>query len=120
MGYAILQIGRSFESDIPENPERDMGSATRAIEAFEEYLKRFPKTDDAKTARGSIQKIRNTLASKEWAVAQFYTQNKQLDSAQARMKKILRLYPESEVATLAREKLKVLESEAPPSGSQKP
>jgi outer membrane assembly lipoprotein YfiO len=103
VGYAIIQIGKSFESDIPDNPERDMASANHAIEAYEEYLKRFPKAEQANTAKEAIHAIRDRLASKELAIARFYIQQKQYSSARSRLRKTIQLYPESASAKIAQE-----------------
>jgi len=114
VGYAILQIGKSFESDIPDNAERDMASATQAISAYEEYLKRFPNTEQTTAASNAIRNIRERLASKELAIARFYIQQKQIASARSRLRKTVRLYPESSAAKVAQEEeIKLPADESP-------
>jgi len=111
VAYAILRIGKSFESDIPENPGRDMGSATKAIESYQEYLSRFPQGKERKDAQESISKIRSRLAEKELSVALFYVRRGDTLAAKNRLAKIQSLYPDTEAARLAREKLASLPEE---------
>lgn len=109
--YAILRIGKSFESDIPENPGRDMGSAAKAIESYQEYLSRFPQGAERKEAQDSINKIRTRLAEKEYSVALFYLRRGETVAARNRLAKLQSLYPDTESARLAREKLAGLPEE---------
>jgi outer membrane protein assembly factor BamD len=111
VSYAILRIGKSFESDIPENPGRDMGSATKAIESYQEYLSRFPQGAEKKEAQEAINKIRARLAEKEFSVALFYLRRGESQAARNRLTKVQSLYPETESARLAREKLATLPEE---------
>ena len=111
VSYAILRIGKSFESDIPENPGRDMASATKAIESYQEYLNRFPQGAERKDAQESINKIRSRLAEKEFAVALFYLRRGDSLAGRNRLTKLQSLYPETESARLAREKMASLPEE---------
>lgn len=105
VAYALLRIGKSFESDIPENPERDMASATHALEAYEEYLARFPNGEERKEAKESIVRIRGRQAEKELAIAFFYIKRGEKEAGRNRLAKIQKLFPDTDAARKAREKL---------------
>lgn len=108
VAYALLRIGKSFESDIPENPERDMASATHALEAYEEYLSRFPSGEERKEAKEAIDKIRSRQAEKELSIALFYLKRGESAAAKNRLAKIEKLFPETDAARKARDKLSAL------------
>jgi len=113
LGYALIRIGKSFESDIPDDPERDMSSANRAIEAYQEYLARFPGGAEKKDASESIKKIRGRLAAKELAIARFYLKQGDKKAASARLRRLQKLFPDSDQARLARETLATMDDTKP-------
>jgi outer membrane protein assembly factor BamD len=108
VSYALLRIGKSFESDIPEDPERDMASAARALEAFQEYLNRFPSGAEHKEASQSIVRIRGRQAEKELSIALFYLKRGEREAARKRLVKIEKFFPDTDASRKAREKLSVL------------
>lgn len=63
----------SFLSPIPKAEERDQTATRDAIQAFDDYLTRFPDDVNAEEAKGLRQKAREKLASSDIAAAKFYT-----------------------------------------------
>jgi outer membrane protein assembly factor BamD len=104
--YAMVRIGMSYYNDMPSTVARDLTSASRALDAFNEFVRRFPSAPEAAEARTHIAEVRKTLAQKELTIGDFYVREDQFDSARARYNKILALYPDTEVAKEAEAKLK--------------
>jgi outer membrane protein assembly factor BamD len=94
VSYALLRIGKSFESDIPE--------------AFQEYLNRFPSGAEHKEASQSIVRIRGRQAEKELSIALFYLKRGEREAARKRLVKIEKFFPDTDASRKAREKLSVL------------
>ena len=109
--YAMFRTGESYYQDIPGNIARDLTSAQKALDAFNHFLERFPQDPQTQTARERVKSIRNTLAEKELYIASFYRRQDQVQSARARYQKLLTLYPDSEFAKEAKEKLQLLPKE---------
>jgi outer membrane protein assembly factor BamD len=103
--YAMFRVGKSYFSDIPTPIARDLTSATKALEAYNDFLRRFPDNALAGEARTDANQIRNLLAEKELYVANFYYKRNSPDAARARFQKILDLYSDTASASEAKEKL---------------
>ena len=106
--YAMFRIGKAYFSDIPNTVARDLVPAQKALDAFQEFLKRFPSAPEAAEAKNLVNDIRRLLAEKELYVGNFYYRESQWTSAKARYAKIVDLYPETQSAIEAQEKLKKL------------
>lgn len=109
IAYAVFRTGESYYQAIPDKIERDIASASKALEAFQGFLRKFSTDERAPKARGRVKQIKNVLAQKELYVANFYFNNDKYDSAGTRYKKILKLYGESYPAKEAREKLQEIQ-----------
>jgi outer membrane protein assembly factor BamD len=110
-GYAMYKIAKSYFNDKPGNIARDMTSAKRALDAYRDFLKRFPTNKEAEEGAKDIVEIRNLLAEKELYIAEFYFKRDFFISAKPRFQKIMDLYPETDSAKIAQGKLARLESE---------
>jgi outer membrane protein assembly factor BamD len=107
--YAMFRTGKAYFNDIPGTIARDMTPANKALEAYSEFLKRFPNAPESADARKDLAEIRRLLAEKELYIANFYFKRDFYDSAKPRYKKILDTYPETAAANEAREKLARIE-----------
>lgn len=103
--YAMYRIGESYFEAMPENVARDMTTAYEAIDAFEAYLNRYPKGEHAEQARKRLGESRSRLARKELYVADFYFKRDFPDAAMGRYEKVVRLYPKTEAAEKAKQRL---------------
>jgi outer membrane protein assembly factor BamD len=63
----------SFLSPIPKAEERDQTATRDAIQAFDDYLNRFPDDENVEQAKSMRQKAREKLASSDISAAKFYT-----------------------------------------------
>jgi outer membrane protein assembly factor BamD len=105
--YATFRIGKSYFNDIPTNVSRDLSSAHKALESFEEYLRRFSTGPEATEARQAIVDIRKSLAERELYVADYYLREEQWASAKGRLEKMIALYPDSPLSVDAKKKLEL-------------
>ena len=105
VSYAQFRVGLSHFNDSPDLVARDQTPTTRALEAFEVYLKRFPAGPEAGEAREKANQARAKLAAKELYIGNFYSKRDEWSSAKTRYKKIIQLYPETESAKEAKIKL---------------
>ena len=103
--YALFRTAKSYFSDIPSNVARDQSSATKARTHYEEYLKKFPNGKEAAEAQKDLIETKKALSDKELYIANFYYKRDFYDSAKSRYEKLVELYPESEAAKEARQKL---------------
>lgn len=103
--YAMFRIAKSYYNDIPSPVERDMTPAQKALDAYNDFLHRFPGAPEAVEAKKDSDDVRNLLAEKELLVANFYFKRDFYESAKPRYRKILDLYPDTPSASDARDKL---------------
>ena len=103
--YAMFRIAKSYYNDLPDPLARDMTEGQKAMDAYNEFLKRFPTAPEAEEAKKDVLEVRQKLASKELYIANFYFKRDYFDSAKGRYAKILDLYPDTAAAKEAQEKL---------------
>lgn len=103
--YALFRAGKSYLMDSPDLAARDLTSAQKAVDAYTEFLRRFPQSPDATGAKEDVIRLRNQLAEKELYVGNFYFKRSGFRAAKLRYQKVLELFPESEAAKEAKEKL---------------
>jgi outer membrane protein assembly factor BamD len=106
--YAMFRVGMSYYSDMPSTVARDLTPATRALEAFMEFVRRFPSAAEAPEANTHIAETRKFLADKELYIGDFYVRRDEFDSARARYSKVVSLYPETDTAREAEKKLQAI------------
>lgn len=116
-GYAMFRLAKSFFNDIPSPVSRDLTPASRALEAYLDFTRRFPTAPEAVEAHKDITEIRNLLAEKELYVGDFYFKRGFYDSAKPRYKKVLELYPDTQGAKKAEAKLDEIAKRAKPGDS---
>lgn len=109
-GYAILQVAKSYQLDFPGNIARDLTVVEKSLEAYYDFLRRFPEAPEAAEARKATHEIRSLLADKELYIADFYAKRNIQDSAKPRYQKIVDLFPDTAAGKSAREKLSQMES----------
>jgi outer membrane protein assembly factor BamD len=107
--YAMFRIGISYFKDMPGTVARDMASAQKSLEAYEEFLKKYPNSAQAPEARADVSKIRDQLAQKQMYIGDFYLHHKAYPAARHRYEQVLALYPETATAKKAEKKLKEIE-----------
>lgn len=103
--YAMFRVGKSYFKDIPSTIARDLTSARKSLDAYDDFLRRFPATPETVEAKTDTAEIRRLLAEKELSIADFYFKRAFYDSAKPRYKKIIDLYPETDAAKVAQDRM---------------
>lgn len=112
VAYAMFRTGKAHFNDAPENVARDLGGATRAVTAYNEFLRRFPSAPEAEEGKKDLAEMRDRLAKKEMYIAGFYMKQNLRDSALPRLQKIVELYPDTPTATEAKAKVEEIREKA--------
>jgi len=124
VSYAMYRVAKSYFNDIPNTVARDLTPAQKSLDAFNEFLRRFPEAAEVAEARQGANDSRKILADKELYIGDFYYKRDFYRSARDRYLKLVQLYPETDAAGKAKQKLDLIakrgplpeEKEAPPSG----
>lgn len=109
VNYAMYRIGLSHFMDTPSIVARDLTPASKAQEAFQDYLARFPNDEFTADAKAKLLEARKILAEKELYIAKFYDKRDMWDSARARYQKVTSLYPDTPESDVAQKRLKDIE-----------
>jgi outer membrane protein assembly factor BamD len=109
--YAQFRVAKSYFKDMPSTVARDHASATRALEAYNEFLAKHPTDKDAEEAKKDIGTIREALAQKEIYIGDFYRRLSRPEAASPRYKKAADQFPDTEAAKAAQEKHQKSEAE---------
>jgi outer membrane protein assembly factor BamD len=117
--YAAYRIGLAYYSDIPSVHARDLTSAFKAEEGFNDYLFKFPNGEFSKDAREKLADARKTLAEKEMYIGNFYFKRKMWEAAKGRFTKVVNQYSESPYLEEAKTKLVDIESKPPEEAEKK-
>jgi outer membrane protein assembly factor BamD len=96
--YVLFRIGESYYNQLPSTDDRDLTPATKAIDAYNELLQLYPKSQFLTDAQTHLKTATERLANKEKYIADFYYSHKQYDSAAGRYEKLTKTYPNSTVA----------------------
>jgi outer membrane protein assembly factor BamD len=112
VAYAMFRVGKSHFNDTPSPLSRDLTPARKSLEAYEEFLRRFPSAPEAVEARKDVETSRRTLADKELYIADFYYKRDIYDSARTRYEKLIQLYPETDASKTAKEKVERIDDYA--------
>lgn len=110
--YAMFRIGEAYLQATPENIARDLSTADSALTAFNAFLARYPNDERATEARKQIDEIRGRLAAKELYIGDFYLKRGDAIAAVNRYDKLIELFPNTEAAKAAKEKLPEVREEA--------
>ncbi|HLK11765.1 MAG TPA: outer membrane protein assembly factor BamD [Candidatus Binatia bacterium] len=81
--------------------DRDQQSATNALTYFRNLTDRFPTSPWAEKARLRVRECRESLARHETDVAAWYLRHRNLLAAEARLRGLLREYPETDATAEA-------------------
>ncbi len=108
--YILFQKGLCYYQNIG-TVDRDTSSAKKAIRAFKQLLKSFPKSPYTAEAQAKIIAARNFLANHDFFVVRFYLRTDKNEQAIARLKYILAAYPDTQIVPRATELLAQLESD---------
>lgn len=89
--YAYYIVGLSYYRQIPD-VTRDQKDTRRAMEAMQELVDRYPKSEYVTDARTKIRLAREQLAGKEMQIGRFYLERKQYLAAIHRFRNVVEDY----------------------------
>jgi len=104
---AQYQIGYAWYQASSE-PDYDQSAAKKSIDAFEEFIVRFPNSEKVAQAREYIQEMTETRVQGAFNIARFYEGQENLKAAMIYYNEVVRQGPETTQASRARERLDVL------------
>jgi len=106
---AQYQIGFVWMKAARE-PQYDQTAAQRGIEAFQDYLARFKRSDKTEQAAENIEVLKKRLSGGSLSVARFYEKAGNYPAAVVYYKEVLSQSPDSAEAQEAKQKVSVLEN----------
>lgn len=95
--FVEYYLGMSYLRQM-RSPDRDQQAAANAERYFAALIDRFPDSPYAQKARLRMRECREALASHELGVASFYLRRDNLRAAEARLRSLLRNYPETDAS----------------------
>ncbi len=102
--YAEYLIASSYFDQIPDIT-RDQQRTQKALDAFEEIIRKYPGTEYANTAKQKIQVARDQLAGKEMEIGRYYLRKKDYTGAINRFKVVVTRYQTTRQVEEALERL---------------
>jgi len=91
---ASFRIATSLDKQSPEEPDREQGFTSAAIEKYNFFLDRFSDHPLATEARGRLKILKRRLAESETRIARFYWKKQMYHSALIRDLKVISDFPE--------------------------
>jgi len=113
MPYVLFQKGMCSYLRI-DRVDRDTSYASDSIKEFKQLLRQFPDSPYTPEAEARIKAAQEFLAHHEFFVAEYYLRQDKLPEAQGRLKYLLTLYPDSDLAPRAKQLLAELQAGKPP------
>jgi len=92
--YALFQKGMSHFKDVL-SLDRDQTSTRKALFAFQDLLAAYPESAYTAKAGEMIKFLKGRLADREFYIARFYFKNENYKGALARLRDILKQYPDA-------------------------
>ncbi len=108
--YILFQKGMCYYQNIT-TVDRDITPAKKAIRSFRQLLKSFPKSPYTTEAQAKIEAAKNFMANHDFFVVKFYLRTDKKDQAIARLKYVLAVHPDAQVAPKAQKLLAQLEAD---------
>mgnify|MGYP002630601921 CR=1 FL=1 len=94
--------------------DRDTAGAIKSIALFRQLLKAYPNSPYSGEAKARIAAATEFLSNHEYFVVEYYVRTAKYDQAIVRLKYMLAMYPETDIAPKAEELLTRIEAGDPP------
>lgn len=101
---ALYQIGYVW-FQAAERPDYDQGAADKAIQAFTEFIARFPNSDKVAQAKENLAIVHGRLTQGSFNIAKFYETQKKPDAAVIYYREVIQKAPDSEMAKIAMKRI---------------
>lgn len=89
--YVTYLGANAYYQQIPDI-SRDQDTATKAMEAFQDLVKKYPKSEYVEDAKYKIQVTQDQLAGKEMSIGRFYLNRHNYTAAINRFRSVLQYY----------------------------
>ncbi len=113
MPYVMFQKAMCNYKQI-DRIDRDTAGASKSIELFKQLLKAYPDSPYTGEAKTRIAEATEFLANHEYCVVEYYVRTAKYDQAKVRLKYLLAVYPETDIAVKAKDLLARIEAGNPP------
>jgi outer membrane protein assembly factor BamD len=100
IGYAWLQASRE--------PDYDQTAAQKAIEAFQDFLVRYPNSEKVEAAKAHVAALQAKQTAGSFQIARFYEEQRNLKAAYIYYSDVVRQSPDSEEGKIAKRKVEEL------------
>jgi outer membrane protein assembly factor BamD len=107
--YVMFQKAMCNYKQI-DRVDRDTAGAIKSIELFRQLLKAYPDSPYTGETKARIAAATEFLANHEYFVVEYYVRAAKYDQATVRLKYLLVMYPETDIATKAKELLARIEA----------
>jgi outer membrane protein assembly factor BamD len=111
--YVMFQKAMCNSKQI-DRIDRDTAGAIKSIELFQQLLKAYPDSPYTSEAKARIITTTEFLANHEYLVVEYYVRTAKYDQAIVRLKYLLVMYPNSNIASKAKDLLARIEAGDPP------
>ncbi len=106
---AQYQIGYAWYQ-ASSMPEYDQSAAEKSIEAFQDFMVKFPNSEKVAQAREYINELTGRQVEGSFNIAKFYEKQKKYKAAIIYYKDVVRVSPDSEFATQANARIDALQN----------
>jgi outer membrane protein assembly factor BamD len=89
--YVLYLQANAYYQQIPDI-SRDQDSASKSLEAFQDLVKKYPKSEYVEDAKFKIQVTEDQLAGKEMSIGRFYLNRHNYTAAINRFRNVLQYY----------------------------
>ena len=96
MDYVTYHAAESLRQELPSTVDRDLSSATQAINYYEELTVAYPQSQYTKDAKEKRFKLIQMLADKELYIADFYFKQKKFTGSLTRYELFLQSFPQNQ------------------------
>lgn len=110
---AQYQIGYAWMKASSE-PEYDQSAAEKAIEAYQDFLVRYPASEKSAAAKSNIEMLSSRRVQGSLNIAQFYEKSGNLKAAYIYYNEVVRENPNSQQAQIAKAKIDQLKPQVDP------
>jgi outer membrane protein assembly factor BamD len=100
LAMATYYLGMSYFKQM-HGPTQDQSNTEAAIEQFRTLELRYPESDFAELAHQRIEVCRESLATSEYLIGQYYAKRANFPAAESRLAELMEKYPETPVAPQA-------------------
>ncbi|MFH1067551.1 MAG: outer membrane protein assembly factor BamD [bacterium] len=115
---AQYQIGFAWLNAASE-PDYDQSAAEKSIQAFQDFLTRFPNSEKAEQAKAHIAALKGRISQGALNIARFYERQDNLKAAYIYYNEVVRQNPDSKQGREAKERVEALKPQMEKGDSQK-